>query len=177
MNEEVKRYGARAMIYGDKFLSAYDFPLSDAVNGGTPEEAHEAIGQVSRDIIITDWHYTAPHGTTAGYLVSQGFEVHLASATNIYWHDAIPYHRGHRWIAETIDHAVAQGVTGAFNCNWELYRGAFYENYWFFTGLAAERHWTDAPHDFLAFSSRFSRRFCRICILWKPLCPCGSKCG
>jgi len=159
MDGEVKKYGARSMIYADKFLSPYDFPMADAVNGGTPEEAHKALAEISKDIIITDWHYTAPHGGTTKYLVDQGFEVHLASATNIYWHDSIPFHRGHHWIAETIDNAIAAGAKGGFNCNWELYRGAYFENYWFFEALAAERYWSDRPHDFITFPGRFSKRF------------------
>ncbi|MHB0935530.1 MAG: family 20 glycosylhydrolase [Armatimonadota bacterium] len=159
MDAEVKQYGARSMIYADKFLSPYDFPFADAVNGGRPEQARQALSEISKDIIITDWHYTAPQCGTVKFLVEQGFEVHLASATNIYWHDSIPFHRGHHWIAETIDNAIAAGAKGGFNCNWELYRGAYFDNYWFFEALAAERYWTDAPHDFTTFSLRFSRRF------------------
>ena len=159
MDAEVKKYGARSMIYADKFLSPYDFPRADAVNGGTPEQAHRALSEISKDIIITDWHYTAPQSGTMKCLVEQGFEVHMATATNIYWHDSIPFHRGHHWIAETIDNAIAGGAKGGFNCNWELYRGAYFDNYWFFQALAAERYWSDRPHDFLTFSARFSRRF------------------
>lgn len=159
MDAEVKKYGARSMIYADKFLSPYDFPQADAVNGGTPEEAHKALSELSRDIIITDWHYTAPQSGTTQFLVEQGFEVHLATATNIYWHDSIPFHRGHHWIAESIDNAIAAGAKGGFNCNWELYRGAYFENYWFFEALAAERYWSDRPHDFITFPGRFSKRF------------------
>jgi len=159
MDGEVKKYGARSMIYADKFLSPYDFPKADAVNGGTPAEAHKALDELSRDIIITDWHYTAPQSGTTQYLVEQGFEVHLATATNIYWHDSIPFHRGHHWIAESIDNAIAAGAKGGFNCNWELYRGAYFENYWFFEALAAERYWSAKPHDFLTFPGRFSKRF------------------
>jgi len=39
LNGEVKKHGARTMIYGDKFLSRQDFPRLDAANGGTPAEA------------------------------------------------------------------------------------------------------------------------------------------
>lgn len=159
LNQEVKSYGARSMIYGDMFLSGHDFPMSDAVNGGTPEAARAALARVSRDIVITDWHYTAPVGESFAYLVDQGFEVHLASAVNTYWHDSIPFRRAHHWIADTTDCAVAQGISGAFNCNWELYRGIFFENNWFFQGLAAERQWTDRVHDHMTFSARFAARF------------------
>ncbi len=159
LNDQVKALGARTMIYGDKFLSGVLFPRADAVNGGSMEEAQRALDRVSRDILITDWHYTAPWGGTFRFFREQGFEVHVATATNIYWHDSIPLHRGHHWIVETIEEAVRQGVTGGFNTNWEYYRGAFFENYWFFQALAAERFWTDRPHVYPTFGSRFCRRF------------------
>ncbi len=159
LDSEVRRHGARTMIYADKLLSPDSFPRADATNGGTPKEAAEVLRSVSRDIIITDWHYTAPFGGTLAALVREGFETHLASATNIYWHDSIPLHAGHHWIAETIEQAVAAGATGAFNCNWEIERGQFFDNFWFFQALAAERQWSDAPHDYAAFGPRFSRRF------------------
>ena len=159
LDEQVKSHGARTMIYADKFLSREDFPRTDAINGGTPAQAHAAIARVNRDILITDWHYTSPYGDTVRYLVREGFEVHLATATNIYWHDSIPYRRGHKWLVDSIDNGIAQGAVGAFNCNWEFYRGQFLDNYWFFEALSAERYWTDRPHDFLTYSSRFSRRF------------------
>lgn len=159
LNAEVKKHGARTMIYGDKFLSREDFPRADAVNGGTPAQAKAALKPVSRDIIITDWHYTAPYGDTVGHLVKQGFEVQIATATNMYWHDSIPLHRGHHWIVQTMDSAIRQGATGGFNTNWEYYRGQYLENYWFFEGLAAERLWTDKPHDYVTWGRRFSTRF------------------
>ncbi|MHB9023390.1 MAG: family 20 glycosylhydrolase [Armatimonadota bacterium] len=158
LNEQVKSHGARTMIYGDKFLSPRDFPRADAVNGGTPAQARAALSRVSRDILITDWHYTAPYGGTIRALVDAGFEVHCVTATNIYWHDSIPLHRGHHWIAESIDRAVENGATGAFNSNWEYYRGQFFDNFWFFQALAAERQWTDRPHDYVTFGDRCSSR-------------------
>lgn len=159
LNSEVKKHGARTMIYGDKFLSPHDSPRSDACNGGSPAEAREALDKVSRDIIITNWHYTAPYSGTTRLLVRAGFETHIVTATNIYWHDAIPFHRGPHWIVPTIDNAVAEGATGAFNSNWEYYRGQFLDNFWFFQALAAERMWSDKPHIYTGWSSRFSRRF------------------
>jgi len=159
MDEEVKSHGARSMIYADKFLSPREFPQADATNGGTPEQARHALSRVNRDIILTDWHYTAPYGQTVRALVEQGFEVHIVTDTGNYWHDAIPLVRGAHWVADTIDTAIAEGASGSFNCTWELYRGAWFENFWYFHGLAAERQWASAPHDFISFGARFSRRF------------------
>ena len=159
LHGQVKALGARTMIYGDKFLAPACFPRSDATNGGTPDAARRAIEKVSREVLITDWHYTAPWGGTFRFFRDQGFEVHVATATNIYWHDSIPLNRGHHWIVETIEEAIRQGVTGGFNTNWELYRGAFFDNYWFFQALAAERLWSDRPHDYPRFGARFCRRF------------------
>ena len=101
LNQEVKQHGARTMIYGDKFLSPEEFPRSDAVNGGSIEEAHTALERVDRDVIITDWHYIAPFGGSTRYLVNQGFTVYTVSATNLFWHDSIPLARGHWWIVES----------------------------------------------------------------------------
>lgn len=159
LNAEVKSHGARTMMYGDKFLSRDEFYRADAANAPSPEKAHAALKPVNRDIIITNWHYTAPYSETSKYLVKEGFEVHIASATNLYWHDTIPLHRSHHWIVDTFDKAIAEGVRGAFNTNWEYYRGQFFDNYWFFQALAAERAWTDAPHDYVAWGQRFSSRF------------------
>ena len=159
LNAEVRKHGARTMIYGDKFLSREDFPLADAANGGSARDARATLAKVSRDILITDWHYTAPWSGTLQYLVREGFEVHMANATNLYWHDSIPLNRGHHWIVETVNAAIRNGATGAFNCNWEQYRGQFFDNYWFFQGLEAERAWTTRPHDYAAWGPRFARRF------------------
>ena len=159
LDSEVKKHGARTMIYGDKFLSRDDFPRCDAANGGTSEQARAALKQVSRDILITDWHYTAPYGGTVRHLVRQGFDVHIVTASNIFWHDSIPLNRGHHWIVETTDRGILQGASGAFHSNWEYYRGQFFDNFWFFQALAAERQWTDQPHDYRAFGSRFASRF------------------
>ncbi len=159
LNTEIKKHGARTMIYGDKFLSPEDFPRADAVNGGAAAQAREALRGVSRDILITDWHYTTPYDNTTAYLVKQGFEVHGVSASNIYWHDAIPLHRGQHWIVPTLDRMIAAGATGAFNSNWEYYRGQFLDNFWHFQALAAERMWSARPHDYVAWGPRFSRRF------------------
>lgn len=159
LNGEVRRHGARTMIYADKFISREDYPRVDAANGGTSAQARAALDRVSRDILITDWHYTAPYGGTARALVKAGFEVQMASATNLYWHDSIPVHRGHHWIVPTMDEAIAAGATGVFNTNWEYYRGQYLDNYWFFQALVAERGWTDAPHDYVTWGARFSRRF------------------
>jgi hypothetical protein len=159
LNAEVKKHGARTMIYGDKFLARPAFPLLDAANGGKPEEAEAALERVDRDILITDWHYTAPHAGTTDYLVKKGFEVHMASASNIYWHDSIPVHRGHQWVVETQELALRAGATGAINTNWEYYRGQFLDNYWFFQALTCERGWTDEPHDYPSWGRRFASRF------------------
>lgn len=159
LNDCVKAQGARSMIYGDLFLSEHDFPESDAVNGGTPENARQAINNVNRDILITDWHYTAPRQGTVRHLIQQGFEVHIATASNTYWHDSIPFRRGQIWIADTIEGAVEEGATGGLHCNWELYRGICLENNWLFQALAAERQWTAQPHDDCTFSQRFTQRF------------------
>lgn len=159
LNTQVRAHGARTMIYGDKFLARADFPRSDAINAASPEAARRALDAVDRNIVITDWHYTAPYGGTVRHLVHEGFEVHIAPATNIYWHDSIPLHRGHHWIVPTIDRAVAEGATGVMHTNWEYYRGQFFDNYWYFQGLSAERGWTDHPHDYAAWGRRFSRRF------------------
>jgi hypothetical protein len=158
LNQEVKRHGARTMIYGDKLLSPDEFPRADACNGGSIEEAHLALDRVERDAIITDWHYTAPFGDTTRYLVNKGFLVYMVTATNIFWHDSIPLAQGHWWIVETLDRAIAAGATGAFNSNWEFRLGQFFENYWFFEALAAERQWSSAPHDFITYGRRFSSR-------------------
>jgi hypothetical protein len=159
LNGEVKKHGARTMIYGDKFLSRDSFPRLDAANGGKPEEAEAALARVDRDIVITDWHYTAPYAGTTEYLVKQGFEVQIASASNLYWHDSIPVHRGHQWVVETQERALQAGATGAFNTNWEYYRGQFLDNYWYFQALTCERAWTDEPHDYPAWGRRFAYRF------------------
>jgi hypothetical protein len=159
LNAEVKKHGARTMIYGDKFLARGDFPRLDCANGGTPAEARAALARVDRDIVITDWHYTAPYADTTAYLVKQGFEVQMASATNIFWHDSIPVHRGHQWIVETQERALRAGATGVINTNWEYYRGQFLDNYWYFQALACERGWTSEPHDFPAWGRRFASRF------------------
>lgn len=159
LNTEVRRHGARTMIYADKFISREDYPRVDAANGGTSAQARAALGRVSRDILITDWHYTAPYGGTTQALVKAGFEVQMASATNLYWHDSIPLNRGHHWIVSTMDEAVAGGATGVINTNWEYYRGQHLDNYWYFQGLVAERGWTDVPHDFVTWGARFARRF------------------
>ena len=159
LNAEVKKQGARTMIYADKFLSREEFPRLDAANGGTPAEAHAALDGVSRDIVVTDWHYTSPYSGTVRYLVKEGFEVHMASATNMYWHDSIPLNRGHHWVVSTMDEAIAGGASGAFNTNWEYYRGQFLDNFWYFQGLAAERMWSASPHDYASWGARFARRF------------------
>lgn len=159
LNNEVKKHGAQTMIYGDKFLSRHEFPRADAVHGGSIEQVHAALDQVDRDIIITDWHYTAPYGGTTRYLVKAGFEVHIASGSNIYWHDAIPLTRGHHWIVNTLDQGIKNGAVGAFNTNWEFYRGQFFDNFWFFQALAAERQWSEHKHDYLTYGMRFSSRF------------------
>ena len=159
LNQQVKSHGARTMIYGDKFLSPHQFLRSDAVNGGTVSQAHAALGQVDRDIVITDWHYTSPYGDTTRYLVDQGFEVHIASSTNLYWHDAVPLLRGQHWIADTTDRGIQAGASGAFNTNWEFYRGQFFDNAWYFQALAAERQWSGGKHDYQTYGKRFSSRF------------------
>ncbi len=159
LNTEVKRHGARTMIYGDKFLSRETFPRADAANGGSETDARKALRTVNRDIIITDWHYTAPYAGTVAHLVKEGFEVHITSASNMYWHDSIPLNRGHHWIVSTLEEAFRHGATGAINSNWEYYRGQFLDNYWYFQGLVAERGWTDVPHDFAAWGRRFAARF------------------
>jgi hypothetical protein len=159
LNGEVKKHHARTMIYGDKFLSRAAFPQLDAANGGKPEEAEAALAKVDRDILITDWHYTAPYAGTTAHLVKKGFEVHMASASNIYWHDSIPLNRGHLWVVETQENALRAGATGAINTNWEYYRGQFLDNYWTFQALTCERGWTDEPHDYPAWGRRFARRF------------------
>ncbi len=159
LNAQVRSHGARTLIYGDQFLARADFPRSDAINASSPESARQALAQVDRDIIITDWHYTAPYGGTVRHLVNEGFEVQIAPATNIYWHDSIPLHRGHHWIVPTIDHAVAEGAVGVMHANWEYYRGQFFDNFWYFQGLSAERSWTDTPHDYATWGRRFARRF------------------
>lgn len=159
LNLQVKKHGARTMIYGDKFLSRDDFPQADAVNGGSSQTARHALQRVDRDILITDWHYTAPYAGTSRYLIEQGFEVHTCCATNLYWHDSIPTVRGSHWIAESIEEGIRAGVTGAFNANWEFYRGQFLDNFWYFQALAAERIWSDRPHDYTRFGPRFSKRF------------------
>jgi hypothetical protein len=127
------------MIYGDKFLSPEEFPRSDAVNDGSIEEAHTALDRVDRDVIITDWYYITSFGGSTRYLVNQGFTVYTVSATNLFWHDSIPLARGHWWIVETLDRGIEDGVVGAFNSNWEFYPGQFFDNFWFFQALAAER--------------------------------------
>lgn len=159
LNEQVKQCGARTMIYGDKFLSRDQFQRSDAVNGGSIAEADAALDRVDRDILITDWHYTSPYGETTRHFVERGFEVHIASATNIYWHDSLPLLRGQHWIVDTTDRAIEAGATGAFNTNWEYYRGQFFDNTWYFQALAAERQWSAAKHDFMGWGRRFSSRF------------------
>ncbi len=159
LNGEVKRHGARSMIYGDKFLSRDEFLRADAVNGGPIGQAHAAIRKVDRDIIITNWHYTAPYGGTTRYLVKEGFEVHISSGSNIYWHDSIPLNRGQHWIVDTTDLGIQEGATGAFNTNWEFYRGQFFDNFWFFEGLAAERQWSSHRHSYTDYGRRFSSRF------------------
>lgn len=159
LNAQIRSQGARTLIYGDQFLSTADFPRSDAINGSSPESARQALARVDRNIIITDWHYTAPYGGTVRHLVNEGFEVHIAPATNIYWHDSIPLHRGHHWIVPTIDNAVAEGASGVMHTNWEYYRGQFFDNFWYFQGLSAERGWTDTLHDYATWGRRFARRF------------------
>lgn len=159
INELVKSHGARSMIYADKFLSQQQFPAADAANGGTAAQAQQALDAVNRDIVLTDWHYMAPYGRTVQALVKQGFEVHIVTDTGNYWHDSIPITRGAHWVADTIETATQEGAVGGFNCTWELYHGTWFENYWYFHGLAAERHWTDAPLDYTTFGRRFSRRF------------------
>lgn len=159
LNDQVRALNARTLIYGDKFLAAADFPRADAVHAPSAEAARQALARVHRDILITDWHYTAPYGGTVRYLVNEGFDVHIAPATNLYWHDAIPLHRGHHWIVPTIDQAVAEGATGVMHTNWEFYRGQFFDNFWFFQALSAERGWSGAPHDYTGWGRRFARCF------------------
>lgn len=159
LNAEVKKLDAQTMIYGDKFLSRQTFPLQDAANGGTASDAREALAQVNRDIIITNWHYTAPYSGTTRYLVEQGFVVYGVTANNIFWHNAVPVRRGPHWIVETVDRDIAEGAVGAYNCNWELYRGQIFDNVWFLNALAGERFWTDKPHNYVTWGRRFSSRF------------------
>lgn len=159
LNQEVKEQGARTMIYGDKFLSADEFPRAVDCNGGSIGEAHLALDRVDRDVIITDWHYTAPFGDTTRYFSARGFAAYIVTATNIFWHDSIPLAQGHWWIVETLDRAIDGGAVGAFNSNWELRRGQFFDNFWFFQALAAERQWSSASHHFATWGCRFSSRF------------------
>ncbi len=153
LQSEVGKHGARTMIYGDMFLAPANFCRTDAANGGTDAEARAALRNVNRDIIITDWHYKAPYGGTGCYFVANGFEVHAVSATSM------RLNRGHHWIVETTDQAAKDGALGAFNSNWEFWRGCCFENYWFSQALAAERQWTDQPHNYLTYGARFSSRF------------------
>jgi hypothetical protein len=159
LNEQVRSHGAVTMIYGDMFLAPEQFPKSDSVNGGRMESANRSLQEVTRDIIITDWHYISPYGNTVEHFVKQGFVVHGVCASNGYWHDTIAFTRGHHWIVDTIDRAIAQGAEGCFNSNWEFYRGQFFENFWFLQALAAERMWYQGTHDFSTYCSRFTHRF------------------
>lgn len=159
LNAEIKKHGARTMIYGDMFVSLAEFPLQDAANGGTPQQALTALRTVDRDIIITNWHYTAPYSETTRYFVKNGFTVYGVTASNIYWHDSIPLNRGQFWISETTDRDIQEGASGMFNSNWEFYRGQCFDNYWYHNALSAEHYWTDTAHNPAAWGTRFTSRF------------------
>lgn len=68
--------GRRAIMWGDALLERAKWPRPFAANG-TPElPTHEALGSLSRQLVIADWHYDVITGglPTLEHFRAQGFE-------------------------------------------------------------------------------------------------------
>jgi hypothetical protein len=72
----LERRGRRAIMWGDALLESGKWPPGFAANGTPTLPTHEALGQISRKIVIADWHYDVTKGDvpTLAHFRQQGFE-------------------------------------------------------------------------------------------------------
>lgn len=68
--------GRRTIMWGDALLERAKWPRPFAANGTPVLPTHEALGQLSRRIVIADWHYDVNSGTlpTMAHFRERGFE-------------------------------------------------------------------------------------------------------
>ncbi len=74
--EHLEQRGRRAIMWGDALLERGQWPAGFAANGTPSLPTHEALGRLSRKIVIADWHYDVTKGDvpTLAYFRQQGFE-------------------------------------------------------------------------------------------------------
>lgn len=72
--DHLKTRGRRTLMWGDALLERAKFPAGFAANGTPALPTHLALDQISREIVINDWHYdvrgaipTLPHFRERGF--------------------------------------------------------------------------------------------------------------
>lgn len=76
MVAHVESRGRRAIMWGDALLERAQWPLPYEANGLPSLPTHESLENLSRSVIIADWHYEITQGArTAEHFSAAGFEV------------------------------------------------------------------------------------------------------
>jgi len=112
MNEEVRKRGARSMVWHDMFLQQTDERWNGFYHNGSPETA-AALLKFPKDIIICDWFYGDACGAypTMDYFKGLGFSVLACPWDNV------------GGIRAQTEYAQTHGIDGVLGTTWHHYFG------------------------------------------------------
>ncbi|MDZ4199804.1 MAG: family 20 glycosylhydrolase [Kiritimatiellia bacterium] len=81
---QLESLGRRPILWGDTLLERSAWPTGYQANGEAQLPTHQAIGRLSRRIVIADWHYDLMEGDvpSLAHFQEQGFDVVAAP-----WHE------------------------------------------------------------------------------------------
>lgn len=73
----IEKRGRRAIMWGDPLLERAKWPSGFSANGSPALPTHLALDQISRKILIADWHYNVSSGDipTLAHFRGKGFQV------------------------------------------------------------------------------------------------------
>ncbi len=126
VNEIVRKYGRRAMMWGDM-----------------PLRHREALGLLPKDIIILDWHYgAAARYPSVKVFRDAGFDVVVCPALSSWVRIFPDYINAFANIQNLIAEGQRWGALGAMTCNWGDWGAENFVDYnWLGWAWAAECSW------------------------------------
>lgn len=134
---ETKKLGKRPGMWGDMLLH---YP--------------EIIGEIDRDVLIFDWHYSGGSADTIKLFQSHGLEVIPTTATSGYEAPFLAFEVTESAIKPFMNEARELGCAGICQSAWEFWRGAYPDTEWPQVA-AATAYYEGRPFDNSQFAADF----------------------